>query len=200
MQRIIVLIFFVLTLTLSAHAETRYVTDNLLVSLRSAPDDTSAPLERISTGTKVEVIEDFGIFLKIKSPTGTIGFVRSKYFIETSPARTTTAIDKLQEQLTAEMDRNTELAAEVQRLKSMPTAETSATTLPESETSRIETAAIIQERDQLKLDLARLTKTGKTDLFPMGKWTNPYQLYLAGGAILLFGWYVGKSSRPRRRY
>ena len=200
MQRILILTFLVLTLTLSAHAEIRYVTDNLLVSLRPAPNDTALPLEQIATGTKVEVVQDLGAFLKIKSPAGTIGFARSKYFIPTPPTVTATASSELQEQLAAEMNRNKELIAEVQRLKTMPTTETSAIPAQELEKSRNETVALLQERDQLRLDVARLTKTGDPGTLPVGQWASPFQWFLAGGAILLLGWFAGRSSRPKRRF
>jgi hypothetical protein len=43
MQRIIILLFVILSLTLPAHAESRYVTDQILVALRPAQDDTAPP-------------------------------------------------------------------------------------------------------------------------------------------------------------
>lgn len=200
MQRIIGLIFFVLTLTLAAHAESRYVTDNVLIALRPAPNDTSVPLEQIATGTRVEVVEDLGLFLKIKSPAGTIGFARSKYFIPAPPAGRTGADTGLQGELTAALQRNVELTAELQQLKSTPAAAASAVPSQELEKSRSETAAITQERDQLKLEVARLTQSSKPSTLAVGQWASPFQWFLAGGAILLFGWFAGRSSRPKRRF
>lgn len=201
MQRIIVLVFSLLTFTLSAHAESRYVTNQLLIALRPAQDDTSPPLEYLATGMRVEVIEDLGTFLKIKAGTGTIGFARSKYFIPTPPAGIAAAANSTQEQLTAALKANAELTAELQRLKLAP-ATIANTELPEEEKkSRAETAAIVQERDQLQQEVARL-KEGEKGNAPAAAVPAASQLqwFLAGGAILLLGWFAGKSSRSKRRF
>lgn len=202
MQRIIVLFFITLTIALSAHAESRYVTDQILVALRPVQDDTSPPLEYLATGTRVEVVEDLGTFLKIKSAAGKVGFARSKYFIPTPPAGATVAINGAQEQLTVALQRNAELTAEVQRLKSTPPdlATTGGIAEQELKKSRAETTAIMQERDQLKKEIARLKEAGKSSDPSVAPTGNQLQWFLAGAAILLVGWFAGKSSRPKRRF
>lgn len=200
MQRIIVLLFVLLTFTLPAHAESRYVTDQILVGLRPAQDDTAPPLEYLPTGKRVEVVEDLGTFLKIKTASGMVGFARSKYFVPAPPAGATAATADLQGQLTAALQRNAELTSEVQRLKSTPTDNANPETAQELEKSRSETAALIQERDQLKQEVARLKEANKdsaSTLVPAG---SQLQWFLAGGAILLLGWFAGKSSRSKRRF
>lgn len=200
MQQIIIPLFILLTLSLSAHAESRYVTDQILVALRPAQDDTAPPLEHLATGMRVEVVEDLGTFLKIKSASGSVGFVRSKYFIPTPPARVTTAPAGVQERLTAALQQNAELSAEVQRLKS--TLTTAAKTAPpqEAEKDRAERTAILQERDQLKKEVARLKEAEKKSILPALPGISQLQWFLAGAAILLLGWFAGKSSRSKRRY
>ena len=111
MQLIIVHFFVLLTLTLPAHAESRYFTDQLIVALRPAQNDTAPPLEYLPTGMRVEVVKDLGTFLKIKSASGTVGFARSKYFVPTPPAGATAATTDLQEQLTAAQQQIAELSA-----------------------------------------------------------------------------------------
>lgn len=200
MQRIIVLLFVTLTLTLPAHAESRYVTDQILVALRPVQNDTAPPLEYLPTGMRVEVVEDLGTFLKIKSASGMIGFARSKYFVPTPPAGATAATADLQEQLTAALQRNAELTSEVQRLKSTPTDLANPENVQEMEKSRAETAALLQERDQLKKEIVRLKEADKNSastLIPAG---SQLQWFLAGAAILLLGWFAGKSSRSKRRF
>ena len=200
MQRIIVLLFVLLTLSLSAHAENRYVTDQILVGLRPAQDDTAPPLEYLPTGMRVEVIEDLGPFLKIKAASGTVGFARSKYFVATPPTGATAATADVQEQLTAALQRIAELTAEVQGLKSTSLDLADPGKMLETEKSRAETAALLQERDQLKQEVARLKEADKnhaTTLVPAG---SQLQWFLAGAAILLLGWFAGKSSRSKRRF
>lgn len=217
MLRIIILLFFVMFFSLSAYAETRYVTDQLVVSLRSDQHDASPLLERLATGMRVEVIDDLGPFLKIKSPTGKIGFARSQYFIPMPPTARTATNAKLEKDLVTEQKRNKELAAELLHLKSTATPNAKVILPQELEKSRndlvelnkryqelergrSETAAIIQERDQLKRDVARLKKTNKPGTFSVGQWASPFQWFLAGGAILLIGWFAGRSSRPKRHF
>lgn len=216
MPRIIVLLFIILSLALPAHAESRYVTDQVLVSLRPAADDTSPPLERLATGMRVEVMEDLGAFLKIKSSAGSIGFVRSKYFIPTPPAGATGLTPALQEQLARTTKENAELSAELQQMKTAsPTTDHAALVL-EREKNRSELAelnkryqeleknlgggtAIIQERDLLKQEVARLSVASKNPP-PATPERSPLQWFLAGGAVLLAGWIAGKSSRPKRHF
>lgn len=200
MQRIIVLLFVLLTLTLPAHAENRYVTDQILVSLRPAQDDTAPPLEYLATGMRVEVVEDLGAFLKIKSAAGTVGFARSKYFIATPPTGAATATTGGQEQLTAALQRNAELSTEVQRLKSSPPDLAKTEAGQEREKNRTETAALMEERDQLKKEVARLKEVDKNNASAAAPAGSQLQWFLAGAAILLLGWFAGKSSRSKRRF
>ena len=201
MQRIILLLFIVLTLALTAQAESRYVTDQILIALRPVQDDTAPPLEYLATGTRVEVVEDLGPFLKIKSASGAVGFARSKYFIPTPPAGATTATAGVQEQLTAALQRNDELAAEVQRLKSTPADVVRTEDSQNFEKSRAETLEIRQERDQLKMEVARLKETSKKSTnTSTPQELSQLQWFLAGAAILLLGWFAGKSSRSKRRF
>ena len=201
MQRIIILSFLILTLALSAQAESRYVTDQLVIALRPAQNDTAPPLEYLSTGMRIEVVEDFGSFLKIKSPTGAIGFARSKYFVPTAPARTPAASSAVLEQLTAAQQRITELSAEVEQLKSTPTDFAAPENSQELEKSRAEITTLQQERDQLQQEVAKLKETAREKgLLPNLTDISQLQWFLAGAAILLLGWFAGKSSRSKRRY
>jgi SH3 domain protein len=201
MQRIVVLSFLILTLALSAQAENRYVTDQLVIALRPAQDDTSLPLEHLTTGMQVEVVKDYGLFLKIKSPTGKVGFARSKYFVPTAPAGTMTATSAVQEQLTAAQQRIAELSAEVEQLKSTPADIATPVDSQELGKSRNEITTLQQERDQLRQEVAKLKETAsEKGLLSNLTDSNQLQWFLAGAAILLLGWFAGKSSRSKRRY
>jgi SH3 domain protein len=200
MQRIILLSFLILTLALSAQAESRYVTDQLTIALRPAQDDTSPPLEYLTTGMQVEVVKDYGFFLEIKSPTGTVGFARSKYFVPTAPARSPAASKAVQEQLTTAQQRIAELSAEVEQLKSTPADIPAPVDSQEVEKSRAEITALEQERDQLRQEVAKLKESAsEKGLLANLSDSNQLQSFLVGAAILLLGWFAGKSSRSKRR-
>lgn len=201
MQRTILLAFLILTLALSAQAESRYVTDQLVIALRPAQDDTSIPLEYLTTGMKVEVVKDHGFFLKLKSPTGTVGFARSKYFVPTAPAGAPAANSALQEQLSAAQQRIAELSAEVAQLKSTPIEQVPPVDAQELEKGRAEIATLQQERDQLRQEVVKLKETAsEKGLLSNLADISQLQWFLAGAAILLLGWFAGKSSRSKRRY
>lgn len=201
MQRIIVLSFLILTLALAAQAESRYVTDKLVIALRPAQDDTSIPLEYLTTGTQIEVVKDLGSFLKIKSPSGRIGFARSKYFTLTPPTGTTGASSAVQEQLTAAQQRIAELSAELEQLKLTPAEIAVPDKTEELEKSRAEITTLQQERDQLQQEVVKLKENAKEKgLLPNLTDISQLQWILAGAAILLLGWFAGKSSRSKRRY
>ncbi|MDZ4183601.1 MAG: TIGR04211 family SH3 domain-containing protein [Desulfuromonadales bacterium] len=201
MQRIIVLSFLILTLALAAQAESRYVTDKLVIALRPAQDDTSIPLEYLTTGMQIEVVKDLGTFLKIKSPSGKIGFARSKYFTLTPPTETTGASSAVQEQLTAAQQRITELSAELEQLKSTPAEIATPGDSQELKKSRAEITTLQQKQDQLQQEVAKLKENAKEKgLLPNLTDISQLQWFLAGAAILLLGWFAGKSSRSKRRY
>lgn len=214
MLRNITLLLFILTFSISAHAEIRYVTDHILVALRPAPNDTDPPLEHLATGTAIEVIEDLGTFIKIKSATGTAGYARSKYFIDTPPALTNLNSNNLQSQLATALKRNSELTAELQQLKSTSATTDHPSLMLELEKSRKalddlskryqhleqsqgDNMALIRERDQLKTELSRLSITNKNQ--PPSTTRTRLQWILAGGGLLLTGWFAGRSYRPKRR-
>lgn len=217
-RKCLLLVLMILALVCSAAAETRYVTDQVLVSLRPAQDDRSAPLERLATGMKVEVLEDLGAFLKIKSSAGNIGFARAQYFITTPPKRGNGDTAALREELAAAQKKGAELAAELQKLKSAPAAGGNGALQTELEKTRAELAdvtkryqllqqntddleGIIRERDQLKKDAARLTEeNGKLRTQPSAQGGSALQWFFAGGAVFLVGWLVGKASRQKRRF
>lgn len=75
-------VFLLAQLPLHATAETRYVTDKLLISLRTGPGNDDKVIENISTGTVLTVLEDKGDFIKVSTANGKTGWV-PKYYTET---------------------------------------------------------------------------------------------------------------------
>jgi len=207
MRRFLVLLCFTIVWSGTAAAETRYVTDQLLISLRPQPDDQSPPLERLPSGAAVEVLKDNGPFLKVKSPSGKIGYVRSQYFIAT-PVKTGEDASALQEQLQAEQRKSAELTAELENLKTRPGGATADQGDIEQTRRELDDMkqkyqklqqdcdgldGISQERDRLKAENATLKASP-------GKSGGEMKWFLSGGAVFFFGWLAGKMSRQKRRY
>lgn len=214
MPRLIPILVLLLALAAPVCAEMRYVTDQVLVSLRPSADDRGEPLERLATGTGVEVLEDLGPMLKVKSPAGNVGYVYSRYFLAAPPkGGGSGAAAALQERLALQEQKNAELTAELQRLKTAPPAGGEGALAQELEKSRNELAELnkryqalqaqggaseelLRERDRLKQELAELSTARGTGQGQIG---SPVQWFLAGAGVFLVGWLVGKSSRPKRR-
>jgi SH3 domain protein len=76
---------FALSPLATALAETRYVADVLVVDLRSEPR-TSAPASRyLRTGDAMEVLDEEGNFLKVRTSDGTVGWVIQQYTTTETP-------------------------------------------------------------------------------------------------------------------
>jgi len=85
------LILFTLALALgtSALAETRYVSDNLEITMRSGKGNSFSILRMLSSGTPVEVLEvdkDDG-YTRVRTSNGKEGWVLTRYLMRTQAAR-----------------------------------------------------------------------------------------------------------------
>ena len=82
------LLMFVIMFTAnikSLFAETRYVSDKLIVSVREGPNQDDNVLGYIMTGTAVDVLEEKEPYLRIKTEDGLEGWVQSQYIISEKP-------------------------------------------------------------------------------------------------------------------
>jgi SH3 domain protein len=88
MSRIVIILFAGLWLVASVHAETGYVTDMLQLEMYSTADMVGAPLRKLRSGDKVEVVERTGRLARVKSDSGQEGWVKGLYLVPDEPART----------------------------------------------------------------------------------------------------------------
>jgi len=82
-------LIFVIILTVtskSVFAETRYVSDKLIVSVRDGPNQDDNVLGYIKTGTAVDVLEEKERYLMIKTEDGLEGWVQTQYIISEKPS------------------------------------------------------------------------------------------------------------------
>jgi hypothetical protein len=70
-----------------AATETRYVSDQLLLEVRAAPDPAAAAEATLPTGTPVEVLEQRDGMARIHAADGTEGWVDSAFLMGEQPAR-----------------------------------------------------------------------------------------------------------------
>jgi SH3 domain protein len=77
--------FIMAAFVASVYADTRYVSDILVVSVRDGQRPDSAVLGYIKTPAPVEILEENGDYLKIKTGDGLEGWVLAKYIVSEKP-------------------------------------------------------------------------------------------------------------------
>jgi SH3 domain protein len=69
----------------SVFADTRYVSDELVISVRNGQNQDDNVLGHIKTGTAIDVLEEKGRYLRIKTEDGLEGWVQAQYIISEKP-------------------------------------------------------------------------------------------------------------------
>ena len=69
------------------YAETVYVSDNLRVGVRPSPDSSIAPINVVTSGMHLTVIESEAGYMKIRTDTGITGWVKEVYMTKDIPMR-----------------------------------------------------------------------------------------------------------------
>lgn len=82
-----VLLLAGLTLATQANGEVVYVDDTLRVGVRKSPGNNEAPIEVISSGETLEVLERVDGHLRVRTPRGAEGWVGNVYVRPDPPAR-----------------------------------------------------------------------------------------------------------------
>jgi len=127
-----------------ARAETVYVTDNLNLSLRSAPDNEARVVKLLPTGTQLTVIGEKtkSGFTPVRTSDGAEGFIQTRQTMKEPPARD--VIETNNKTLRSLQSENLSLKAELKIVKDSITPGTS---LEKS---------LALERDRLSLELGEL--------------------------------------------
>ncbi len=73
--------------TYSVYAEKAYIDDALQVGVRAEPGHQTPPIEVITTGTTLEVLEQNDKYARIRTEDGVEGWIRTRYLSKTPPAK-----------------------------------------------------------------------------------------------------------------
>lgn len=87
MLRLAYTLFFLLLFSVTAVAEVIYVHDERRLGVRPNANSTDAPLEVVSTGDRMELLGRSGDFVRVRTATGTEGWVNASFVSEDKPAR-----------------------------------------------------------------------------------------------------------------
>jgi len=212
----------------SASAETGYIIDQIIVSLRDQPANNHAVLQTLSTDTPVEILSTQGEFYKVRTEKGLEGYVLRSYIVKSTPksviieqlqkerdqlkekvSRLTgdqsglvkqleTSLSEKETALKENEQRNTILAETVSATKEELRDVTQKHTSLLEESTRVIDTAM--ERDRLKIENTQLS----TEIQALrGRNmslvnTGMIKWFLAGGGVFFLGWLIGKISRKQR--
>ncbi len=208
----------------TVRAETRYIGDTLIVTLRKGPGNTYPSIKAIKTGAALTVQEKNGGFLKVKTVDNIEGWVAKQYTIPEPPSAV--LLPKLRVKLNQLILNNKHFSQEINELKAKLASKDEAfqegnqETLNQLNASQAEAEQLQQqllhtteklnelkdksrnvleaqeELDRLKKSHQRLQKKAASLEQENNKMANSQMIYwfLAGGGLLLIGCLIGRSS------
>jgi SH3 domain protein len=214
----------------TAQADTRYVSDKLIIGMREGEGGAYNVIKYLETGTSLEVLEEGDDYLRVRTRKGEEGWVPKKYITSETPkavvisglnkevARLKSLIEKAKEEkksLMAELaSRKREHSARVDELKkAVNTGEEKASISArglEQATSKYNALVeqsgnvleLVEERDRLRAQNKRLVD-GDIVLSEENRRLKRNRMlwwFLAGACVFFVGWFVGKASRQKRYY
>lgn len=207
MKTLLSIIFLLIFIAGPARAETRYISDMLVVTVRAEPGDGQKILTTVRTGAPLEILEELKDYVKVRTADGIEGYVRSQYVTNEEPkadqirqlkrqnAELQQQVDELSSKLNISSEKASDLnatAKELEKIKGEYRA------LKQASANVLQ---ITSERDQLQQENSDLT-----DRLQQLKEENSLYLrtgvikwFLAGAGVLFFGWLLGKISRKKKR-
>ena len=154
-----------------AAAETGYVTDMLRLGLHEAADTSDEPIENLTSGTALEVLERNSLYLRVRTEQGREGWVKAAYVVDEKPARARVA----------------ELEAEAVALRDELAQANAARAEAEGAASRLgaEAEARSGSRDAVGETLARLRLENEDLELRLERYRDSVPLVWAGAALVV---------------
>ncbi len=183
----------------SAYADRRYVSDRLIVTLREAPRKDGVALRKLGTGTPVEVLEESGRYLRVRTEEGEEGWVGKQYISSEVPKPIIIAglrkeIDLLKARIKEFETGGNPMLDELEAAKQSHLAKVKE--LEESVVDIIgERSRLRKANDRLHLDIEHLQKE-IADV----KGTGKLRWFLAGAAVFCLGLIAGQVARRKKKY
>jgi SH3 domain protein len=217
-RKIIVFLLAGLFIPAIVAAETAYVSDQLVVTLRRGNSTEYKILKTLRTGTPMEVLErtEGDNYVKVRLENGEEGYVLGQYLTAETPktiiiSRLENQLGKIREQLAQAKAKLAESSQEEGALTGSISELNRALANTKEELRAVtekyntlrkdsaEVVAITNERDLLKETNEKLAAevqaltAENSDLLR----TGAIRWFLAGGGVLFLGWLIGKASRKK---
>jgi len=205
--------------TISAEAETRYIIDQLVVTVRSNKTSNYETLTTLITASPVQILEEDKRFVKVRTEKGIEGYILKQYVTKQTPKSIQLA--QLQRQKASLEDQLKKQHLEFQETAGLATSSQTKIAQLNSElkqtTQRLEDVSkdyanlkqkaenvinLTNERDLLQEENSQMAGDLKVlqeenESFHR---SNMIQWFLAGGGVFFAGWLAGKVSRKKRGY
>lgn len=202
-----------------AYAETRYISDQLVVTVRSNKTSSYDILATLVTGSPIEILEEDPTYVKVKTTKGVVGYIKKQYVTKEIPKAVQLA--ELEKQK-SELER--QLKSQQMQYQDTSGLATSSQATIDQLTSELEQTqkqldrvqqdylkleqrsgnviALTTERDQLLEENSQITDELKVLQEENKSFhrSNMIQWFLAGGGVFFGGWLAGKVSRKKRGY
>lgn len=123
MNPIILIVFAALILPFTVKAETAYVTDMLILTVKEGPGNEYGVINTLRSNTKLEILNKSGKYYQIRTPDGDEGWVDSHYVTSQIPKEM--IIEKLKAKISlletklSETDRAAEVSAYEDKIKTL---------------------------------------------------------------------------------
>ena len=198
-------VIFVILLTLFigfivvAYADTRYVSDMLTLTVRDKQENGANILGRLKSADSIEVLEESGQYLRIRTQGGIEGWVQKNYITSDKPKAI--VIKDLKAEITQLKSTIKAIDGDVSRLKAELTQLTKKyNALLNNSKKNIN--RLIDERNTLKTKNKELNNqindlNKDYDSLPE---TRRIQFFIVGAGVLLLGFLIGLSIKRKKSY
>jgi len=199
----LLLILCLLPLSGTASAETRYVVDQLIITLRTGQSNQHQILKTLPSGTALELLEDAGNYSRVRTPDGIEGWVLTQYISSTPTAkqRLAAAEKRLAEAEALAKRLQTELDATKRRENELLNSQDKLTQQQQSQSDELERLRRIsaqplkleQENQQMKKDLLELENDYKLlrQEHQLLSDSSEREWFLTGAGVIILGILIG---------
>ena len=215
---VVVLTGILISSVVTNAADTRYVSDQLVITLREGMGNKYRVIRTLKTDVGMEVLSAEGRYLYVRLKDGTKGYVLKQYVSRKTPKTVTIArlrdeVDVLKKQLSQQNEDVASTQQEQQTIQqqlaeksrsldeTVQMLEVTRKQLSDLQLKAEDVVMIDAERQQLKKDYAAAQqeleslRTNNNAILKtaMIKW------FIAGAGVLVLGWILGKFSRRKKR-
>jgi len=207
-----------LLIATAGFAETRYISDVLVVTVRSNTGNNYQTVDNLKTATPVEVLGEDQTYVKVRTPEGKVGYILRQYVTKELPKavqidrleKETAALkEQLQQQQQSSADKLANADANLAKIeelqKQLQVANDDLDKVKNEYDSLLQNSQNVVSLSTENEDLIEQNKQLNNELVVLREEnrnfhrSNMIQWFLAGGGVFFGGWIIGKISRKKQR-